>query len=115
MSADPTSADQTWFTWVLGTASIVIAAAIGHIHTRINRAEDQRSQNDDKIWNAMAQQERDANSHRVNVATHMATKDDVRQLREEIRDDIKGVQDALIAAISPNAPSPHRRKPIAGE
>ena len=78
--------------WALGVGGSAIAALLSFFHVRITgietrasaantEAKEEARRGDAAIWDAMTKSNQDANTHRVEMASKMATREDVAALR----------------------------------
>ncbi len=89
--------DTVWVKWVLSLFAIMYAAAIGHLHIRINREDEKLGKlgsegkdRRDRIWATVTQNSREFNDFKNIVYKDYPTKEDLKDTEKRI---IKAVKD----------------------
>jgi hypothetical protein len=87
--------DTGTFQWALGIATTIVLSAFGHLHLRLNRAEEAARkeaaeaeeaarEGDREIWAELDKQREASGKFREHVLSQMVTKDDIREMEHRL-------------------------------
>ncbi len=98
----PDQPTMSMLEWLLGSAGTIVAAALAHIHVRINRVEQTIRENESKasedtlrgdkaLQSVLDERTRNDREFREQILREMVTKADMRDLANELRQSIRDV------------------------